>query len=252
MKFSIVTLFPEMFAGFFKYGVIARAFQRDLLQCAFFNPRDFTEDKHQAVDDRPYGGGPGMVMQVAPLRKAIQAAKQKHQTCSVIYVAPEGKPLDTETVRRLANASHLILVSGRYEGIDQRIIDQDVDEIISIGDYVLTGGELPIMVLIDAVARWLPGVLGEASSKYEDAFTEENGGLLDCPHYSRPPTIDGQSVPDVLLSGDHAAIEKWRLKQKLGKTWQLRPDLLEKVSLNQEAKALLDEFKFESEIKAGE
>lgn len=252
MKFSIVTLFPEMFSGFLKYGVLSKAFENKILSCDFSNPRDFTEDKHQTVDDRPYGGGPGMVMQVEPLRKAIQSAKGAKTDNRVIYFSPEGETLTTQKVRDFASASQLVLVSGRYEGIDQRIIDRDIDEVISIGDYVLTGGELPTMVFMDAVARWIPGVLGDESSKFEDSFTQENKGLLDCPHYSRPPLIDGQSVPKVLLSGDHGAIEKWRWKQKLGKTWRLRPDLLNAIQLSDEEQALLNEFKIESEQIAGE
>tara|TARA_R110002110_G_scaffold400317_2_gene616666 strand:+ start:22222 stop:22971 length:750 start_codon:yes stop_codon:yes gene_type:complete len=248
MKCNVVTLFPEMFSGFLNCGIVARAQKSGLLDCQFYNPRAFTDSRRHDVDDRPYGGGPGMVMQVEPLRAAISAAKASSpSSAKVVYVAPEGKRLNTEMARQLASEPGVVFVSGRYEGIDQRIIDQDIDEIISIGDYVLTGGELPIMVLIDAMVRWLPGALGDEASKLEDSFTSENKGLLDCPHYSRPPLIDGQAVPTVLLSGDHAAIEKWRQKQKLGKTWQLRPDLLEKASLDKEDLILLNEFKSECE-----
>lgn len=253
MKCRVITLFPEMFSGFLGCGIVSRAYKNGLLDCQFYNPRMFSDSKRHDVDDRPYGGGPGMLMQVGPLRRAISAARASvSDAAKVIYVAPEGKKLNTEKARQLASEPGVIFVSGRYEGIDQRVIEQDIDEIISIGDYVLTGGELPIMVIIDALVRWLPGALGDDTSKLEDSFTVENKGLLDCPHYSRPPIIDGQAVPDILLGGNHAAIERWRQKQRLGKTWQLRPDLLKQSSLSKEDLKLLNEFKLECEPKAWE
>lgn len=244
---GIISIFPEMFSGFLEHGIVHQAQKKELLRCEFWNPRSFAGNKHNTVDDRPYGGGPGMVMQAQPLRLAIQAAKQQAPTgTKVVYVAPDGKQLNTELVRDLATWPGIIFVSGRYEGIDQRIIERDIDEVISIGDYVLTGGELPVMVALDAVTRFIPGALGDDASNKEDAFTEENDGLLDCPHYTRPPELDGQTVPAVLLSGDHAAIHRWRRKQKIGRTWKLRPDLLQDNKMSQDDLQLLKEFQIES------
>jgi tRNA (guanine37-N1)-methyltransferase len=240
MRFGVITLFPEMFAALTCGGITARALQADLCHISCWNPRDYTQDKHRRVDDRPYGGGPGMVMQVQPIRAALHAAVHTlPQPQRVIYLSPQGRPLNQAGVHELLHYHSLILVAGRYEGIDERIIAHDIDEECSIGDYVLSGGELAAMVLIDALVRLLPGALGDTESAMQDSF---QAGLLDCPHYSRPEQIDGQRVPDVLLSGDHAAIARWRLRESLGKTWLKRPDLLEKRVLNQEQQDLLAEF----------
>lgn len=238
--FGLVTLFPEMFEAFTEQGVSGRAVQNGLLGLEFFNPRNFTHDKHRTVDDRPYGGGPGMLMMVQPLSDAIDAAKRaSNGKTRVIYMSPQGKPLTQQHVKTLAEYESLILVAGRYEGIDERVIQSHVDEEISIGDYVLSGGELPAMVLMDAVARLVPGVLGHAHSAEEDSF---NNGLLDCPHYTRPEILDGEPVPKVLLSGNHEKIRQWRLKQSLGRTWLRRPELLKTLALTEEQKQLLAEF----------
>ena len=240
MRFDLVTLFPEMINSVAGAGVLGRAIKNDLIQLECWNPRDFTEDKHRTVDDRPYGGGPGMLMKVEPLRAAIHAARQAAGSASkVIYLSPQGKTLTQNAVRTLATETGLILIAGRYEGIDERIIETEVDEEWSIGDYVLSGGELAAMVMIDAVARMIPGVLGDESSALQDSFMD---GLLDCPHYTRPEEIDGRCVPEVLLSGNHQAIEKWRMKQALGRTWLRRPELLKELSLSDEQQQLLQEF----------
>ena len=238
--FGVVSLFPDMFAPFTQQGVIGRAVKSGTLSVDTFNPRDFTHDRHRTVDDRPYGGGPGMLMMVKPLTDAIQAAKKVGgENSKVIYLSPQGKPLDQAGAQRLANIDRTILICGRYEGIDERVIERHVDEEISIGDYVLSGGELPAMVLMDAVARLVPGVLGHKASAVEDSFTD---GLLDCPHYTRPEILDGQKVPEVLLSGDHEKIRQWRLMQSLGRTLQRRPDLLNHLALTEEQQRLLDHF----------
>jgi tRNA (guanine37-N1)-methyltransferase len=240
MRIDIVSLFPEMFAAVSDCGITRRAVERDLLQLAFWNPRDYATDRHRTVDDRPYGGGPGMVMQVQPLREAIAAARAAAGTpARVLYLSPQGRRLDQRAVRELAARERLILLCGRYEGIDERLIEAEVDEEWSIGDYVLSGGELAAMVLIDAATRMLPGALGHEDSAEQDSFA---GGLLDCPHYTRPEVIDGRAVPEVLLSGDHQAIARWREKQALGRTWLRRPDLLEEAGLSPEQQALLEEF----------
>jgi tRNA (guanine37-N1)-methyltransferase len=227
---------------------------RGLLALDFWNPRDYARDRHRTVDDRPYGGGPGMLMKVDTLRQAIHAARAQGQRQTgvkpkVIYLSPQGRRLDQQGVQALAQGGPLVVVAGRYEGIDERVVACDIDEEWSIGDYVLSGGELPAMVLIDAVARLAPGVLGHQASAVEDSFTD---GLLDCPHYTRPESIDGRRVPDVLLSGDHGAIRRWRLKQSLGRTWSRRPDLLQDKSLDEEQRQLLDEFIEEYAAKAEE
>jgi|TARA_B100000700_G_scaffold250415_1_gene281061 tRNA (guanine37-N1)-methyltransferase len=238
--FGVVSLFPDMFAPFTQQGVIGRAVKSGTLSVDTFNPRDFTHDRHRTVDDRPYGGGPGMLMMVKPLTDAIQAAKKVGgENSKVIYLSPQGKPLDQAGAQRLANIDRTILICGRYEGIDERVIERHVDEEISIGDYVLSGGELPAMVLMDAVARLVPGVLGHKASAVEDSFTD---GLLDCPHYTRPEILDGQKVPEVLLSGDHEKIRQWRLMQSLGRTLQRRPDLLNHLALTEEQQRLLDQY----------
>jgi tRNA (guanine37-N1)-methyltransferase len=232
-------------------GITSRAIDKGLLQVGLWNPRDYTHDRHRTVDDRPYGGGPGMVMSVAPLRAALTAAKQTLEQHSisgarVIYLTPQGRRLDQSAVKQLAQRPGFILVSGRYEGIDERFLQTQVDEEWSIGDFVLSGGELAAMVTIDAVARMLPGVLGHEQSAEQDSFMN---GLLDYPHYTRPESIDGLTVPEVLLSGDHAAIARWRLKQALGKTWLKRPDLLKQIVLNAEQQQLLAEFIAEYESR---
>ncbi len=246
MRFDVVTLFPEMVESVAQAGVLGRAIKNGQIALKSWNPRDYTQDKHRTVDDRPYGGGPGMLMKVEPLKSAIQAAiddaKKNATGHKVIYMSPQGRPVTQQAVMQLAEEPGLILIAGRYEGIDERIIEAYVDEEWSIGDYVLSGGELPALVLIDAVARMIPGVLGDENSAQQDSFMQ---GLLDCPHYTRPEEIDGQTVPEVLLSGNHAEIERWRLKQSLGRTWLRRPELLDSLDLTDEQTQLLDEFKRE-------
>ncbi len=238
--FGIISLFPDMFAPFTQQGVVGRAVKSGILEVDTFNPRDFTHDRHRTVDDRPYGGGPGMLMMVKPLTDAISAAKQVGgENTKVIYLSPQGKKLDQAGVQRLAEYDRTILICGRYEGIDERVIESQVDEEWSIGDYVLSGGELPAMVLMDAVARLVPGVLGHQASAIEDSFAD---GLLDCPHYTRPEVLDGKAVPEVLLSGDHEKIRQWRLTHSLGRTWQRRPELLNHLALTEEQQRLLNEF----------
>ena len=241
--FGVVSLFPEMFQTFTEQGVTGRAVKSGKLKVDFFNPRDFTHDKHRTVDDRPYGGGPGMLMMVQPLLDAIRAAKQAaEKKTKVIYLSPQGKTLTQRGVKQLSENESVILVAGRYEGIDERVIEAEIDEEWSIGDYILSGGELPAMVLMDAVARLVPGVLGHAQSAEQDSFSD---GLLDCPHYTRPENLHGQSVPSVLLSGDHQKIKQWREKQSLGRTWQRRPELLNDLALTEEQQRLLDEYQQE-------
>jgi len=240
LDISVVSLFPEMFAAVSDYGVTGRAVQNGLLKIQCCNPRDYTTDRHQTVDDRPYGGGPGMVMKTAPLEQAIQAAKASVAPgATVIYLSPQGRPLDQEGLLELAQRPSLVLLAGRYEGVDERLIEAEVDEEWSIGDYVLSGGELAAMVIIDGLSRLLPGVLGHHLSAEQDSFAE---GLLDCPHYTRPEHYRGRAVPDVLLSGNHEVIRRWRLKQSLGRTWLRRRDLLQKVELSDEQNTLLAEF----------
>jgi tRNA (guanine37-N1)-methyltransferase len=237
---SVVSLFPEMFAAVTDYGVTGRAVQNGLLNISCCNPRDYTADRHQTVDDRPYGGGPGMVMKTAPLEQAIYAAKASVASgATVIYLSPQGRPLDQQGLAELAQRPSLVLLAGRYEGVDERLIEAEVDEEWSIGDYVLSGGELAAMVMIDGLSRLLPGVLGHHLSAEQDSFAE---GLLDCPHYTRPEHYRDRSVPDVLLSGNHEVIRRWRLKQSLGRTWLRRRDLLQKVELSVEQNTLLAEF----------
>lgn len=240
MKVDVVSLFPHMFDVLTQNGVVGRAAQQGQLQLTTWNPRDYTQDRHRTVDDRPYGGGPGMLMMIQPLRDAIQAAKQaSDEPRKVIYLSPQGKKLNQQALQAFAQEPGLILVCGRYEGIDERLIQLEIDEEWSIGDYVLSGGELAAMVLIDGVTRLLPGVLGHEASAEQDSFVS---GLLDCPHYTRPEVYDGLTVPEVLLGGNHKVIEKWRLKQALGRTWLRRPDLLKELSLNEEQEALLADF----------
>lgn len=245
MWIGIISLFPEMFKAITDFGVTGRAIKQNLLQVQCWNPRDFTFDKHKTVDDRPYGGGPGMLMMVQPLRDAIReakatACKEDGVEAKVIYLSPQGRKLDQAGVQTLATNQKLILVCGRYEGIDERLIQTEIDEEWSIGDYVLTGGELPAMTLIDAVARFIPGVLGKQASALEDSFAE---GLLDCPHYTRPEVLDGLPVPQVLMSGHHEQIRKWRLEQSLERTWLRRPELLDSLALTDEQRVLLNNIK---------
>jgi tRNA (guanine37-N1)-methyltransferase len=244
MRFDVITLFPEQFRILSEEGVVARALKRGIADLVTWNPRGFATDAQHTVDDRPYGGGPGMVMKVEPLRAAIDAAKSAAAATGcesrVAYLSPQGRPLDQADMRRIAATSGWILLAGRYEGVDERLIESRVDEEWSIGDYVLSGGELAAMVVMDAVIRLLPGALGHADSALQDSHGD---GLLDCPHYTRPEVIDGRAVPAVLLSGDHAAIERWRRQQALGRTWERRPDMLRARGLDAAEWALLDEYK---------
>ncbi|MEY3974309.1 MAG: hypothetical protein RIS59_670 [Pseudomonadota bacterium] len=248
MRFDVITLLPELVAAVAAGGITGRAFERGLAALQTWNPRDFTSDNYRTVDDRPYGGGPGMVMLAEPLEQAISAARQAQRDAGitdpqVIHMSPQGRVLDHAKVMELAQRPGLILLAGRYEGIDQRLIDRAVDEEVSIGDYVLSGGELPAMVLIDAVVRHLPGAVNDALSVVEESFAD---GLLDCPHYTRPE-VDrhGEAVPAVLMSGHHEAIRRWRLKQSLGRTFARRPDLLQHRRLNEEETRLLAESRTE-------
>lgn len=243
MWIGVISLFPEMFLSITGHGVTGRAVKNGLISVDCWNPRDFTYDRHHTVDDRPYGGGPGMLMMVEPLRKAIHAAKAAAgDNAKVIYLSPQGRKLDQQGVCELAANEKLILVCGRYEGVDERVIQTEIDEEWSVGDYVLSGGELPAMVLIDAVSRFVPDVLGHQASAKEDSFAD---GLLDHPHYTRPEVLDGMCVPPVLLSGNHAEIDRWRMKQSLGRTWLRRPELLESLALTDEQRMLLAEFQRE-------
>ncbi|MDG2018188.1 MAG: tRNA (guanosine(37)-N1)-methyltransferase TrmD [Porticoccaceae bacterium] len=239
MKIALITLFPEMFEALTEYGVSGRAVNQELLEISSFNPRDYTDDPHSTVDDRPYGGGPGMVLLIEPLRKAINAAKEWIDGKPlVVYLSPQGKVLQQAAVNNLATEQSIILVAGRYEGIDERLIQLEVDQEWSIGDYVLSGGEIPAMVLVDALIRQIPGALGHSDSASQDSFAE---GLLDCPHYTRPDKYQDLQVPEVLLSGNHEKIRQWRLQQSLLRTQQRRPDLMDRLELNTEQIALLKE-----------
>ncbi|TMG70897.1 MAG: tRNA (guanosine(37)-N1)-methyltransferase TrmD [Betaproteobacteria bacterium] len=243
MRFDCVTLFPEAFAALTDWGVTRRALEQGLWSLALWNPRDFTTDNYRTVDDRPYGGGPGMVMLAEPLEKAIAAAKAAARgEAKVIHLSPQGPVMDHKKVMALAAESRLVLLCGRYEGVDERLIVRAVDAELSIGDYVLSGGELAAMALIDAVVRQLPGALGDGLSAEQDSFVN---GLLDCPQYTRPEVYEGEAVPPVLMSGHHAQIERWRLKQSLGRTWLRRPELLERRGLSDAERKLLEEFKKE-------
>ena len=247
MHIEVVTLFPEMFSAVSDNGVTGRAIQKGLVQLGTVNPRDFTDDRHNTVDDRPYGGGPGMVMMVEPLRDAIsEARKVLSNKAKVIYLSPQGRKLDQAGLQSLAEYEELILLCGRYEGIDERLIASEVDEEWSIGDYVISGGELAARVLIDGITRLVPGALGHEESAQQDSFMN---GLLDTPHYTRPEVLDGEAVPDILLSGHHKNIERWRLKQALGRTWLRRPDMLEKLTLTKAQEDLLAEFIREHELE---
>lgn len=245
MRIDVVTLFPQMFEAISLYGITRRAVERRILELGVWNPRDYTHDRHRTVDDRPYGGGPGMLMKVQPLRDALHDARQAGEgKAHVVYLSPQGKPLTQQGVRELAAYEHLVLIAGRYEGVDERLIEAEVDEEWSIGDYVLSGGELGAMVIIDTITRLLPGALGHEDSAGQDSFSE---GLLDTPHYTRPEVFEEKSVPAVLLSGDHQAIARWRDKQALGRTWLRRPDLLAAMDLSEPQQILLQEFIHEYE-----
>ena len=249
LQFDVVTLFPAMFDAVTELGVTGRARERGLYQFVAWNPRDFTKNVHRTVDDRPYGGGPGMVMMAEPLDLALAAARQRQVSAGVerprvVHLTPQGRLLDHALVAELAHEQGLVLLAGRYEGVDERLIERQVIEEISIGDYVLSGGELAAMVLMDSVVRQLPGSLGDAESASQDSFVD---GLLDHPHYTRPEVYEGAAVPAVLLSGNHAVITRWRLKQSLGRTWQRRPDLLERRVLTAEERELLDEYRREQD-----
>jgi len=240
VKLQIVSLFPEIVRTVAEYGVVGRASDRGLLSLDCVNPRDYATDVHRTVDDRPYGGGPGMVMKYAPLAASILAAKAAlPDNCPVICLSPQGRVFDQATAIRYAELPGLILVAGRYEGIDERLVQSHVDEELSLGDFVLSGGEVAAMAVVDAVVRLLPGVLGDADSAAQDSFMD---GLLDCPHYTRPEIVDGRQVPAVLLSGDHARIATWRMKEGLGRTYVRRPDLVSRLDLNEEQCKLLDEY----------
>jgi len=248
-RFDVVTLFPEMFEAVTECGVTGRARERQLFDLVLWNPRDFAANSYRSVDDRPYGGGPGMVMMVDPLEKALSSARQRQKSAGVretrvVYLSPQGRLLTHKRVMEYVALPGLVLLAGRYEGVDERLIERAVDEEISIGDYVLSGGELAAMVTMDCIVRQLPGALGDAESAAHDSFAD---GLLDCPHYTRPEVHDGAEVPPVLLSGNHGDIARWRLKQALGRTWKRRPDLLEQRPLSSEERALLDEFKKEGQ-----
>lgn len=243
LRFDVITLFPEMFAAVTQSGITRRALERGLWRMESWNPRDYADNSYRTVDDRPFGGGPGMVMQPGPLEKCIVAAKAaRGGEGRVIYLSPQGRPLTHDRVCELAATSGAVLLCGRYEGVDERLIKRCVDEEISLGDFVLSGGEIAALALIDASVRQLPGALNDEASAVEESFAD---GLLDCPHYTRPEEYEGMRVPDVLLSGHHENIRRWRLKQALGRTWLRRPDLLEGRSLSSEEARLLEEFRRE-------
>jgi len=239
MRIDIITLFPQMFDALTEYGVVGGAVQRRVLNLHCWNPRNYAQNKHKTVDDRPYGGGPGMVMQYQPLKDVITDIRVVNSQSPVVYLSPQGKPLKQQDLMEMASYPGLILLNGRYEGIDERLIQNECDQEWSIGDYVISGGELASMVLIDGVARLLPGVLGHEDSAEQDSFMN---GLLDYPHYTRPEEIGSKAVPEVLVSGDHQAIHRWREKQSLGRTWERRPDLLDRLKLTKEQEGLLKEF----------
>ncbi len=241
MRVGVISLFPDMFRSLTDFGVTGQAVSRGLLQLHLLNPRDFTADRHRTVDDKPYGGGPGMVMKAQPLAAALVKMQEwAGSTAPVVYLTPQGKPLQQAAVARMSGLSSLVLVAGRYEGVDERFIEAHVDEEWSVGDFVVSGGELPAMLLTDAIARLLPGVLGDPLSAQQDSFVN---GLLDCPHYTRPDVYQGREVPAVLTSGDHEAIRRWRLMQALGRTWQRRPDLFQGLELDDEQQHLLAQYK---------
>lgn len=248
--FDVVTLFPGMFDALTLHGITQRARDRSFFQLVLWNPRDFSSNAYRSVDDRPYGGGPGMVMAAEPLAKALQAAKARQASCGItrmrtVYMSPQGRQLDQSKVEELGAMDGLVLLAGRYEGVDERLIESEIDEEISIGDYVLSGGELPAMALLDAIIRRIPGVVNDAESVVQESFV---AGLLDCPHFTRPEAYRGVKVPSVLMSGNHAEISRWRLKQSLGRTWQRRPDLLDVREMDEGQSELLEEYKAEFEV----
>ena len=249
MRIAVVSLFPMMLRDALLHGVLGRAIERGLLEVQCFDPRDYATDVHRTVDDRPYGGGPGMVLKVEPLRSALRAAVASAPAGAArVYLGADGRRFDQGLAVAARDWPGLILVAGRYEGVDERFIESEIDDVWSLGDYVLTGGELPALVVIDAIGRLLPGVLGSEESAVQESFTD---GLVDWPHYTRPAALDGRTVPAVLASGDHAAIQRWRLQQALGRTWLRRPELLERRGMNGEERALLEEFKIERAQRTG-
>ncbi len=240
MFIEVITLFPEMVRGVMSFGVVGRAIEKSIVQFATRDPRSYTDDNHRTVDDRPYGGGPGMVMKVEPLRTAIREARAAAPPDSpVVLLSAQGRRFDQAVAEDYATRPGLVLVAGRYEGVDERLVESEIDEELSVGDFVLSGGEIAAALVVDATARLIPGVLGDEESAQNDSF---GSGLLDWPHFTRPDDVDGMQVPGVLLSGDHAAIARWRLQQSLGRTWQRRPDLLKRYELTQDEKQLLDEY----------
>jgi tRNA (guanine37-N1)-methyltransferase len=246
-RFDVVTLFPGMFDALTEFGITQRAHDRGHFELVLWNPREYATNAYRSVDDRPYGGGAGMVMMADPLAKSLQAARARQRSCGVrtsrtVYLSPQGRVLDQALVDELAQADGLVLLAGRYEGVDERLIELEIDDEVSIGDYVVSGGELPAMVVIDSIVRRMPGVLNDADSASAESFVE---GILDFPQYTRPEVFAGRSVPPVLLSGHHADIQRWRLKQALGRTWRRRPDLLAKLQLDAEQAMLLEEYKAE-------
>ncbi|HEY5264166.1 MAG TPA: tRNA (guanosine(37)-N1)-methyltransferase TrmD [Steroidobacteraceae bacterium] len=243
MRIAVVSLFPVMIREALTHGVVGRALQRGVLEVECFDPRDHVTDVHRTVDDRPYGGGPGMVLKFEPVRSALRAAMAGLPPGSRrVYLGADGRRFEQSMAREARDWPGLVLVAGRYEGVDERFIERETDDAWSIGDYVLSGGELPALVVIDAIARLIPGTLGSAESALDESFSD---GLVDWPHYTRPPQIDGCAVPAVLASGDHAAIRRWRLRQALGRTWLRRPELLERRGMSDDERALLEEFKIE-------
>ena len=242
MRIDVITLFPEMVEQVVKYGVVGRAADQSLINLECWNPRNYTLDKHRTVDDRPYGGGPGMLMKVQPLEETIQAVREKSPRAQLVYLSTQGKPVDQDMLAKQINTGSVIFLCGRYEGIDERLVQQEVDQEWSIGDYIISGGELAAMVCIDAMTRLIPGALGHEQSAQQDSFSD---GLLDYPHYTRPEEYKGMKVPEVLMNGNHRHIEDWRERQSLGRTWQRRPDLLELKVLDDRQLALLNDFKDE-------
>jgi tRNA (guanine37-N1)-methyltransferase len=242
VRIDVITLFPEMVEQVVKYGVVGRAADQSLINLECWNPRNYTLDKHRTVDDRPYGGGPGMLMKVQPLEETIQAVREKNPQAQLVYLSPQGKPVDQDMLAKQINTGSVIFLCGRYEGIDERLVQQEVDQEWSIGDYIISGGELAAMVCIDAMTRLIPGALGHEQSAQQDSFSD---GLLDYPHYTRPEEYKGMKVPEVLMNGNHRHIEDWRERQSLGRTWQKRPDLLKLIVLDDRQQALLNDFKDE-------
>lgn len=239
MRVDVITLFPELVEQVISCGVVGRAAEQQLLELHCWNPRDYTRDKHRTVDDRPYGGGPGMLMKVQPLQDAISAVREQNRAARLVYLSPQGELLTQQKLARQVELGAVIFLCGRYEGIDERLIQREVDEEWSIGDYVISGGELAAMVCIDGMTRLIPGALGHDESAQQDSFSD---GLLDYPHYTRPEDYLGDSVPEVLMNGNHREIDSWREQQALGRTWQRRPDLLQQVRLDARQQAMLDEY----------